>query len=121
MPGVGAVGGDWAWSEPNQPEAHFSYFAPAAGQATLTVTDSTGTLVSATFDDAERGLNRVTYNLAYDPDEVREEQEVAENGRVYLTPGAYTVTLTLGDETTEETLTVEAAPERPARGRKKTP
>ena len=111
----------WAWNEPNQPETEITYFAPAAGQATLTVTDSTGTLVSATFDDAERGLNRVTYNLAYDLDEVRDEQEVAENGRVYLTPGEYTVTLTLGEDTATEFLTVEAAPAKPSRGRKKTP
>ncbi len=111
----------WAWSEPSQPEAEITYFAPAAGQATLTVTDSTGTLVSATFDDAERGLNTVTYNLTVDPDEVRTDQEAADDGRVYLTPGDYTVTLTLGDEAATESLTVEAAPEKPARGREKTP
>jgi hypothetical protein len=111
----------WAWGETPQPEARITYFAPAAGQATLTVTDSTGTLLSATFDDAERGLNTVTYNLTVDPDEVHDDQEAADDGRVYLTPGDYTVTLTLGDETVTETLTVEAGPEKPSRGRKKTP
>ena len=111
----------WAWGDISQPEARLTYFAPNAGQATLTVTDSTGTLVSAAFDDAERGLNTVTYNLAYDADEVRDDQEVADDGRVYLTPGTYTVTLALGGETVTETLTVEPGPEKPSRGRKKTP
>src|SRR5690606_7920672 len=111
----------WTWGEPSRPGARITYFAPAAGQATLTVTDSLGTLVSATFDDAERGLNVVTDNLTWDPDEVRDDQPLADDGRVYLTPGTYTVTLSLGGETVTERLTVEPAPERPVRGRKKTP
>lgn len=111
----------WTWDEPYQPETEITYFAPSAGRATVTVTDSTGTLMSATFDDAERGLNTVTYNLAVDPDEVRDDQKAAADGRVYLSPGDYTVTLTLGDETVTETLTVEPSPEKPSRGRKKTP
>ncbi len=111
----------WTWGEPSRPEARIIYFAPAAGRATLTVTDSLGTLVSATFDDAERGLNVVTYTLTWDPDEVRDEKRRAEDDRVYLVPGTYTVSLSLGDDTVTETLTVEPAPEQPARGRKKTP
>ena len=112
---------DWKWRVPNQPEVEVAYFAPAAGQATLTVTDSTGTLVSAAFDDAERGLNTVTYNLTVDPDEVRDDQEVADDGRVYVAPGEYTVALSLEGTTVTQALTIEEAPEKPSRGRKKTP
>ncbi len=111
----------WAWGEPNVPEVAITYFTPAAGQATLTITDSTGTLISATFDEAELGLNTIAYDLSVDPGEVRDEQEKADDGRVYLTPGAYTVTIEMGGETVTEMLTIEAAPEPPSRGRKKTP
>ncbi len=111
----------WAWDEPEVPEARLTYFAPAAGQATLTVTDSTGTLLSASFDEAERGLNVVTYDLSVDPDEVRDEQERADDGRVYLGPGTYTVTLALGGETAAETLSIKPDEPPPVRGRKKTP
>ncbi len=111
----------YTWGEPTRPEARIAYFAPSAGQATVTITEEDGTLVNATFDIAERGLNFVTYDLTYDPAEVREDQKPADDERVYLEPGTYTVTLDLGGESVTETLAVEPAPEKPARGRKKTP
>ncbi|MEM1043645.1 MAG: glycosyl hydrolase [Bacteroidota bacterium] len=111
----------WTWGEPTTPEAVLTYFAPAAGQATVTVTDSLGTLITATFDSAEAGLNTITYDLTVDPDEVRDDQVSAEDGRVYLGPGDYTVSVALDGETAAERLTVEPAPAPPSRGRKKTP
>jgi len=111
----------WTWDEPSRPEAQIAYFAPDAGRATITITEEDGTLVNATFDDAERGLNYITYDLTYDPEEVRDDQERADDERVYLQPGTYTVTLMLSDASVTETLTVEPGPEQPARGRKKTP
>ncbi len=111
----------WAWDEPTVPESAVTYFAPAAGQATVTVTDSAGTLVWAGFDEAERGLNVVAYDLTVDPDEVREGNERADDGRVYLIPGLYTVTVSLGSETAGETLSIEADKAAPTRERKKIP
>lgn len=111
----------WTWGEVSTPEVQLVYFAPAAGRATIEVTDSTGTLVTAFFDEADRGLNYAAYDLAYDPDEVRDDQKLAEDGRAYLTPGTYTVTVRLGDASASQRLVVEAGPERPSRSRKKTP
>ncbi len=110
----------WTWSDPFEPEVRVAYFAPAAGEARVAVRDTSGALVASFADEAARGLNYVTYDVAYADDLQPEDTEPADDGRTYLPAGEYEVTLSMGGETVTRTLVIEEGPKPPSR-RKKTP
>lgn len=121
--GWGAVGA--AWIEPAVPEVELPYFAGTAGTATIRILAEDGTLLQQRSDTAERGLNYVTYDLTADStgaatfreragveDEDTPRLEPADDGKIYLVPGTYTVEIALGEEVATGTLEVKASPER---------
>lgn len=98
--------------------------SPTAPTAFLVAYASGGIWRTISLGAGENSASRSSYagaGVYKSTDEVRDEQERADDGRVYLKPRTYTVTLSLGDESMTETLTVEPSPEKPVRGRKKTP
>src|SRR5690606_11729940 len=111
----------WTWSEPDEPEVQVGFWAREGGEATVRVRAEDGRVLQTLTDAAEPGLNYVAYALTSEGP-LNDEHEAGEHTeRYYLLPGTYTVEVTLGGQTRETTLTVEEPPERPSRGRKKTP
>ncbi|MEM1127835.1 MAG: glycosyl hydrolase [Bacteroidota bacterium] len=108
------------WAEPRVPEVMLAYLTQTAGAVTLRVLTPDGTVVQSLTDEAERGINRVSYALTADPEAAsalppHEDQPAtqADDGQWYLTPGLYTIELTQGGETVRTTLDVEAPPPPP--------
>jgi photosystem II stability/assembly factor-like uncharacterized protein len=111
----------WQWADPMEPEVEVGYWSAEAGRVRVEVRDSSGVVHAEMSDDAERGLNYVRYDLTT-PSALSEEHEAGEDtGRYYLLPGTYTVRVERGPHAVTTDLAVEPGPEKPVRGRKKTP
>lgn len=105
------------WADYRTPEVTLGYFAGQGGTATLRVKDAEGTLLHEWTDDAERGLNYVTYDLTATADRVRrynrgkaneEKWEPADDDNHYLPVGTYTVEVSLSGVTEATPLEVKA-------------
>jgi hypothetical protein len=86
-------------------------------EVSLSVVDGNGAVVQELEPTKERGINRVTWNLRHRrlPDPAGAEPN--RDGRPqkgpegpWVTPGSYTIQLTLGDNTLEQTLNVAEDP-----------
>ncbi len=103
------------WREPFQPDVAFCYWVGDAGEVTVHVRDAEGN-VRSFADDAERGLNYVTYDLTADESAALAESrewEAADDGRYYLESGEYVIAISSGLEQAQAALTVR--PPRPTR------
>ena len=111
----------WQWAEPLEPEVQIGYWSDAAGAVRVEVRDSTGAVLAALSDTAERGLNYVPYALTTDAAQTDEHEAGEHTSRFYLWPGTYTVRIERSPHAVTTDLVVEPGPEKPMRGRKKTP
>jgi photosystem II stability/assembly factor-like uncharacterized protein len=108
--------GNWGetravWLEPVTPSVAFHTFAREGGVATVTVADSSGSVVATRKVALRRGLDRFTYDLR--ADDARAPQiEPAADGARYLPAGTYAVEVRLGGSVAETTLTVRPEPTR---------
>ena len=85
------------WREPSEPSITLVYWAADSGNVTITVEAESGDAVKVWEDEAEQGLNYVTYDLSADSSHAAEAGwEVADSGAYYLVAGDYTVTVALG-------------------------
>ena len=111
----------WQWAEPMEPDVQIGYWSAASGTVQVEVRDSTGAVLAQMRDAAERGLNYVPYALTAEKAQ-REDHEAGEDTeRFYLLSGTYTVRIERGPHAVTTELVVEPGPEKPVRGRKKTP
>ena len=111
----------WQWADPSEPEVEIGYWSADAGPVRIDVRDSAGAVLGEITDEAERGLNYARYDLAT-PAALADEHEAGEDtDRFYLLPGTYTVRIARGPHAVTTDLVVEPGPEKPVRGRKKTP
>lgn len=87
------------WAENfTEPEMNVAVYAPQTTKATIKVTDKDGTERYTMVADMVKGLNYVTYNLE---DAAGEEADKKDNGKNYLRPGDYVLTITAqGQEST---------------------
>jgi photosystem II stability/assembly factor-like uncharacterized protein len=118
-----------AWMEPGTPAVTFTYYARAAGPATIRVQQQAssegerGRTLRTLRDTARRGLNYVRYNLSAnaeaaeavaqqqreakgEDEETPPVMEPSADGVAYLTPGTYRVEVETAAGTTTGTLTV---------------
>jgi len=93
-----------SWSEPFQPSVGLTFWARAAGTATITVLDAAGNVLAERSHEADRGLNFVDYDLTVD---AGADTEPADDGRWYLETGTYVVRIAIGDAESEAELAVE--------------
>ena len=111
----------YTWADPREPSVDLAYWTTGSGEARVRVLDSTGAVVRQWSDAAEPGLNLLAYDLRADRALADDAEAGEDTGAFYLVPGAYTVEVTLGRDTSTAALTVEAGPEPPSRARKKMP
>jgi photosystem II stability/assembly factor-like uncharacterized protein len=85
----------------------------AAGEsATITVADSTGWVVRELSAVCRRGVNRVVWDLAADRKHLFQSVDEDQLGvKQFVAPGSYKVKVKVGDDNSETTLRVLAAPD----------
>lgn len=99
-----------SYSPPNDPSTTIAFWAASGGSGTLTVRNGDGNAVYEGPIAVDGGLNYVEYDLsATDPGELPGEPEEADTGKTYLTPGTYTVEVSIGGATGEGELEVTEA------------
>ena len=124
------------WAEANEPKIEIAFYAGQSGRARIQIITQDGILLKRLWDDTERGLNYVSYDLTVDSAKVAaynkalkrrfekkakekkkrwKDLKPADNGQVYLRPGKYTVEVTLGKTTVRQTLEIKER-KRPKRG-----
>lgn len=98
-----------SWSEPFEPSSTVPVFVRDAVDGILVVLDENGGQVHAQEVALGRGLNYVEYDLATGGRDgtlagtALEDAEPADNGKIYLTPGTWTLRIELPDGTLAET------------------
>ena len=108
------------WDEANRPKTTLGYWAKDSGPATITVADSAGTVLARLDDSADRGINFVPYDATVDElllatPALRDRYRPADDGRRYLVPGRYRVTVTMGSASDAVALEIKVPPPRPSR------
>lgn len=111
-----------SWADTTRPSIPVSFWTNTAGNATVTVTDSAGTVLASRTVAATRGLNTTAFDGRLDEsrigtDALRRRYAAAADGRRYLAPGRYTVRVSVGGASETTTLDVRPLPARRPRGR----
>ncbi|MCY4672779.1 MAG: glycosyl hydrolase [Bacteroidetes bacterium] len=108
------------WADYYEPEVIITYWSGSAGQVTVQVAGDEDAVLRTITDEAERGLNFLSYDLSVDEasagalmGEDEEPLEPGDNGVYYLTPGEYTLTFQLGGAEESVMLSVTKPRNRP--------
>ena len=102
-------GNSWSsWGEPNTPGLDIPFYCNASGTCTATVKNADGIEVSSTQLDADKGLNILSYDVAFTKEGKsnflkRNKMKLTEanNGKTYLPKGSYTVEIAGGGNSEE--------------------
>lgn len=124
-------GRDFGFGRVFEPSVDSWFIAPKKGSATVKVMHESGLVLHEMKIDAEKGLNALSYNLTVQESAVKKYQDsykadeapkTAENGKVYLSVGKYSVVVEQDGKTSKNMLEIAKPRERPARKpQKKTP
>lgn len=87
-----------SWSEPSTPGLDIVFYSGKPGKYTAKVFSSDGTEVSSTALEADKGLNIMSYDVAFSKagksaylKKNKKELKEADNGKTYLPPGKYSI------------------------------
>ena len=89
------------WTEYQEPTVQISYYARTGGNVVIRILGEENLELNTLTDEAERGLNFVTYDLSALADTASvldADLEPADNGTIYLPPGEYTVEVAMGED-----------------------
>ena len=114
------------WRPVNEPSQTLPFYAKTGGDVALILTSDKGAKVFEATVKADKGLNYYAYDLTVTDAQVEalkaelgEEKakavKKADNGKTYLVPGNYTVTISQGGETSTTKLKVDEPRKRPER------
>ncbi len=91
---------NWSWGEPSTPGQDIVFYANSPGNFKANVVAENGVAVSSTTVNADKGLNVLSYDVAFDKNgltnyrrKVKTELKEADNGKTYLPKGSYKVVL----------------------------
>lgn len=100
-------GNAWSsWAKPTTPGLDVTFYCSETGVCASKVTTLDGTVVSTTEMEADKGLNILSYDLAFSKKgksnflkKNKMKLEVAKNGKTYLPQGNYMIEITANDNT----------------------
>ncbi len=119
------------WSTAREPETEIAFYVREAGKTTIRIKLDDGRILQELQDDSERGLNYLSYDLSVQKErkglyqnalrsrgilDDAEELRPADNGKLYLRPGTYTIEIVHGTETATGTLQVKEGRKKRKRG-----
>jgi len=103
-----------SWAKPNTPRLDINFYCSKAGPCTVKVTTANGTEVSSTDMQADRGVNILSYDLAFSkkgksnfPSKNKRKPEEAKNGKTYLPKGNYVIEISANGETEKTEFKIE--------------
>lgn len=120
-------GPGWSnWAEPNSPGYNVAFYSRDGGRLSFSIATEKGTSLFEAAVAADKGINYYSYDLTVNETqltaytgELGEEKarlvKQADNGKYYLAPGTYTITLGQGDSKVSRKLTIEEPRKRPER------
>lgn len=82
-----------ALSEAIEPELSIQYFSKEAQAINITLSNAKGKILHSIKQDASAGYNKASYDLSIAPIRSSSKMLKAENGKYYLAPGGYTITV----------------------------
>ncbi len=120
------------YEEPEELKFEIPYYTRTAGKSTIDIQTEKGLTLATLTDNSESGLNYVNWNYAIDEstkaeyekylneNKKKEDKEIkleaAEDKKMYIRPGKYTVVVTTANGAkTEQPLTIKAPEKRPSR------
>ena len=100
------------WREPYEPEFQFSVYTKTAGTATVTLENSKGKTLKEWETTLDKGLNFIDYDMSIPARSSRyfdkeEKPKPAENGKMYLPVGTYSVTISVNGKSENRSLVLE--------------
>ena len=102
------------WAEPRMPDFALEFFSPKQGQSTISLKGSGKRAIWEKSVAIDQGYNYWQYDLTLSPDQLKAfkkatGQEIDPKGRDYmfLPKGAYTLEVSVGDESRSVPLTIE--------------
>lgn len=120
-------GPGWSsWQDRNEPKYNVAYYSKDGGDVAISLTTEKGTKVYEANHKADKGINYFEYDLTVADAqadalkaELGEEKaklvKTADNGKQYLAPGIYTITILQGANTATRKLNVEEPKKRTER------
>ncbi|MBT8236798.1 MAG: glycosyl hydrolase [Bacteroidia bacterium] len=100
----------WSWGEPSTPGLDVTFYSKNGGSHEFKVKTSNGVVVSETQMDADKGLNIISYDVAFSKEgkmayrkKVKKDMKAASDGKTYLPKGEYTIQIST--KNVEESLT----------------
>jgi hypothetical protein len=119
------------YAEPEERKYSITYYAKAAGKATIKIQTDKGLIIKNITDDAEAGLNYVNFDQAIDLaakgdyekylNDVKKKEdkeiklELADDKKIYFRPAKYKVIIELNGDKLEKDLEIKASERRSRR------
>lgn len=104
----------YTWDKPNTPGLDVSFYSKKAGSCSAKITTVNGTIVSSTEMPVDRGINVLSYDLAFSKKgksnflkRNKMKLKEAKNGKTYLPKGNYVVAITTNGQTEKTEFKIE--------------
>jgi hypothetical protein len=96
-------GNSWgAWGNPFTPTVDVQFYSKKSGKVNAKVMAADGTVVSETTQDADAGLNVLSYDVTFTKEgksaylkKNKTELKIGDDGKTYLPSGSYTIEISL--------------------------
>ena len=102
------------WYDAFEPEVTVDFYSPAAGKATVTITNAAGVEVQRMQVQADKGFNTMNYDLSMSSKAQKALSKdksagvyPAQNGKYYLPKGDYTITIKAGGSSASSALSLK--------------
>lgn len=104
-----------AWSKPNTPGLDLTFYCSKSSALSALIKSADGIIVSSTEIQADKGLNILSYDLAFSKSgkssylkKNKKKLQEAENGKTYLPKGKYTIEISGNGETAKTDFEIKA-------------